>query len=183
MLKNRYNGKPIDYDAKAGGREEHTLIRIFEEKIADFTKSVNAAKERAANGEPPKKSKKGSSKYTRTQWKATLNKVIEYLTYLKTSYIPITDKWEFKTEEQKQAYIQEGKAYDIPVDTITFDFAADFISYLTEIRHTTLGVAAAGKQVKNTKHVLKMAVGKGWITRNPLEDYKCADEIIDVIPL
>ncbi|SHN45397.1 site-specific integrase [Chitinophaga sp. CF418] len=183
MLRNKFNGKAIDYDAKKGNPELQTILNILDEKITDFANEVKAAREREAKGEPAKKGKKGCSRYTLTQWKTTRNKMIEYLMYLKTGNIIITDPKIQKTAEEKEDYIKEGKAYDIPVTSITPAFSEDFLCYLMETRHEPIGIGAASKQVKNTKHVLKMAVKKKWLTVNPLEDFISAYEAIDVIPL
>ncbi|MGN6508807.1 MAG: site-specific integrase [Chitinophaga sp.] len=84
---------------------------------------------------------------TLKKWKATRDKLV---TYMKLVH----------------------KLPDIPLDRIEYAFAEDFFDYLT----LTLGLQdnSAMKYLKNTKQLLKLAVQRQWMQRNPLEDYACS---------
>lgn len=84
---------------------------------------------------------------TLKKWKATRDKLVTYMKHV-------------------------HKLPDIPLDRIEYAFAEDFFDYLT----LTLGLQdnSAMKYLKNTKQLLKLAVQRQWMQRNPLEDYACS---------
>ncbi|MGN7722265.1 site-specific integrase [Chitinophaga sp. 22620] len=81
-------------------------------------------------------------------------------------------KWK-STRDKLSTYMKHvHKLPDIPLERIEYAFAEDFFDYLT----LTLGLQdnSAMKYLKNTKQLLKLAVQRKWMQRNPLEDYTCS---------
>lgn len=60
---------------------------------------------------------------------------------------------------------------DLPLDEVKFSFASDFEHYLATVQG--IGTNTAMKYVKIIKQVLKLAANQGWISVNPLSDFKC----------
>ena len=80
-------------------------------------------------------------------------------------------KW-VTTKDKLAAFLKAVfKIPDIPLERIEYAFAEDFFDYMT----LTEGIQdnTAMKYLKNTKQVLKLAVQRKWLGRNPLEDYVC----------
>jgi len=102
--------------------------------------------------------KKMRSKETLKQWKATQKKISEFL------------KFEFKVD-------------DLNLSEIEYSFAQRLYKYLTVKRNQVLKDAAAMKQIKNLKQILNIAEANLWITKNPIEKFKCGSEEPEIIPL
>ncbi|MES2448869.1 MAG: phage integrase SAM-like domain-containing protein [Bacteroidota bacterium] len=102
--------------------------------------------------------KKLRSKETLKQWKATQKKIAEFL------------KFEFKVD-------------DCDLSAIEYSFAQKFYKYLAVKRTPVLGDSAAMKQIKNTKQLLSLAETNNWISKNPIEKFRCGSEDPEIIPL
>lgn len=102
--------------------------------------------------------KKLRSPETLKQWKATKSKIAEFILY-------------------------QYKIDDMELVDIRYSFAQDFLAFLTIKRNPSLGEAAAMKQIKNTKQILKLAETNGWITKNPIEKFRCGADEPEILPL
>lgn len=67
---------------------------------------------------------------------------------------------------------QYGKK-DIFLKDVRFSFAEDFLDYLMLKDPKNIGSNAAMKYVKYVKQVMKKCTERGWLTRSPIEDFKC----------
>jgi site-specific recombinase XerD len=172
MLKNRYQGKAVDYDPTVPETVGMTLLKIADTFVTEFE-----AKTKLTDPEEKR------SPFTHTQWKATRNKLIEYLTYLKTNKVETINRKTQRTKEEWEKYVEEGKKYDIELSAVTPAFYTNFRSYLTLTRYTKLGGLAADKQIKNTKQLFTYAVDKEYLVRNPLRRFKCRTKPKKVVPL
>jgi len=80
-------------------------------------------------------------------------------------------KWE-TTKTKIVSFLEEtmGKK-DLPLTEVKYTFAEDFIDYLMlekDIQSNT-----AMKYLKNTKHIVTVAVNREWIGRNPIAPFPC----------
>lgn len=120
-----------------------SLLQLADTFIADFTRKVE----------------KGlRSSQTLRQWKATRNKIAEFVR------------------------CQYGTT-DISVCQIDYSFATKFYVYLTVERNELLKEAAAKKQLKNTKQLLSLAESNNYIHKNPIQNFRCGGDKTDVAPL
>ena len=81
-------------------------------------------------------------------------------------------KW-ITTKEKLKAFIKFNyDVNDLPLSKITYAFAEDMHDYLT----LEIGIESntAMKYIKNTKHVIKTAVERGWLLTNPIGGFKCS---------
>jgi len=146
MLKNAYKNLPIHHkkgNQKPVIQQIPTLLELTDLHIKNFTEMVD---------------KKLRSKETLRQWKATKNKLVEFIAY-------------------------QFKKSDLDLSEIDYSFAAKFYNYLILKRTTLLKEAAAMKQVKNTKQILSIAETNSWISKNPLTKFKCGHDEPEIIPL
>lgn len=146
MLKNAFNNLPTDHQKgspKPLPQAIPTLLQLADKQILDFSKMV---------------AKGLRSKETLKQWKATKNKIQEFIRH-------------------------RYKHPDIELREIDFSFAQKFYDYLTLEREIVLQDAAAKKQIKNTKQILNLAETNQWLDRNPLEKFKCGAEEAEILPL
>nr|WP_121269917.1 site-specific integrase [Pedobacter schmidteae] len=125
LLKLAYDGK---LDKK---RECETFLQALDFKITRFEAFVKVGKR---------------AKTTLNKWKATRNKVVEFL------------KW-------------NKKIPDILLDDMSYAFAEDLLDFL--MIEGNLQQNSAMKYLKNCKEVLKMAVQRKWLIVNPLLSFKC----------
>ncbi len=102
--------------------------------------------------------KKLRSKETLKQWKSTRNKIMEFIN-------------------------NELKTSDLELSAIEYSFAQKFFNYLILKRTPLLKEAAAMKQIKNTKQILNIAETNNWISKNPIQRFKCSSEEPEIIPL
>lgn len=153
---------------------KYTLLNLIDEFILEFEKKTKL----------PKANVEHRSAETLKQWKATRNKLIEYLTYKKTGQKPFTSRKKQRNTAEQEQYIQQGKQYDMDLRHFEPAFAEEFYLYLTVDRNgEKLEHRAANKQVKNTKQIFTHAVAKGILTVNPIAYYRTADEDSDIEPL
>lgn len=146
MLKNVYKNIAPELDKDARKSEEAkvpTLIELSAHHILEFEELVRLKKRSAE---------------TLKQWRATQNKLKEFLLF------------EYKKE-------------DVAFSSIEYSFAPKFHRYLTVTRVEKLGEAAAMKQIKNTKQILNIAVSNNYIQKNPIENFKCGAEEPVIPPL
>ena len=94
-----------------------------------------------------KDEKKIRAKATLTKWKTTKDKILQFLEF-------------------------SDKIQDMPLDKMTYSFAEDFLDFLMLEQDLTSN--SAMKYVKNTKHVLKNAVSRGWLDKSPLAAFECS---------
>jgi site-specific recombinase XerD len=87
-------------------------------------------------------------------------------------------KWKTTKDKVKQFLKDEYKLTDIPLTKIEDTFGEDFQDFLTSTNINTGRKAiddnTASKYIKNTKHVLKLAVKRKWLKQNPLADHVCS---------
>jgi len=95
---------------------------------------------------------------TLRQWKATRNKIAEFIT-------------------------KTYRTADLDLESIDYSFATKFYKYLTIEREKVIGEAAAKKQIKNTKQLLSIAESKNLINKNPIQKFRCGGDETDVAPL
>lgn len=150
MLKNVYQGLPIDNKKKEIPKPVPkqpvlipSLLQTADLLIADFAKKVE---------------KNLRSPETLKQWRATRNKIEEFI-------------------------IHRYQCRDIELAEIQYSFALNFYDYLTLERKEVLQEAAAKKQIKNTKQVVTYAMDRDWIAKNPIARFKCGGDETDVPPL
>lgn len=146
MVKNVFYGLPADH-TKGNPKQIRTasfnLLQLTEKYIADFQTMVT----------------KGlRSAQTLRQWRATYNKIQEFV---------------------QHEYLKE----DIEVNEIEYSFASRFYRYLTIEREKVIGEAAAKKQIKNTKQILTLAESEGYIEKNPIQRFRCGGDDTDILPL
>lgn len=146
MLKNVYRNISPEIDKenqKASEVKIPTLLKLSANHIVEFEEMVK---------------REIRSKETLKQWRATENKLREFITV-------------------------EFNVRDIPLKDIEYSFALKFFKYLTIKRKVKLGESAAMKQIKNTKQLLSIAETNNWISKNPIEKFKCGSEDPEIIPL
>jgi site-specific recombinase XerD len=80
----------------------------------------------------------------------------------------------FGSTKQKVAdYLQHTlKVEDLYLKDVFEAFAEEFLLYLTTTGRLTRNTAM--KYVKNTKQMIRWAKRKGYVERNPIEDFKCS---------
>ncbi len=80
----------------------------------------------------------------------------------------------FKTTLDKiTAFLKaEFNLSDIPLPNIKHSFAEDFEHYLTITEK--LQNNSAMKHIRNTKKVLWMCVQKDWLSKNPIQEFRCS---------
>ncbi|QNK64101.1 site-specific integrase [Pedobacter sp. PAMC26386] len=145
-LKNIYRNLPHDHkkgQTAITAKKKISLLELADLQIKEFSDLVE---------------KKLRSPETLKQWKATKNKIAEFLLYQK-------------------------KINDMELIDIKYCFAQDFLTFLTVKRSSVLGEAAAMKQIKSTKQILKLAETCGWITKNPIEKFRCGADEPEIQPL
>lgn len=141
-VKNAINNIPIPAN-EPEQEEKPTILKAADEHIANFKKMVD----------------KGlRSPETLKQWKATRNKIVEFV------------KHEYDTD-------------DIILEEIQFSFATKLYQYLTVERKKVIGEAAAKKQIKNIKEILGVAEANNDIIKNPIQRFKCGGDETDIPPL
>lgn len=146
MLKNVYRNISPEIDKeteKASEVKTPTLLELSANHIIEFEEMVK---------------REIRSKETLKQWRATENKLREFITV-------------------------EFDVKDIPLKDIEYSFALKLFKYLTIKRKVKLGESAAMKQIKNTKQLLSIAETNNWIFKNPIEKFKCGSEDPEIIPL
>lgn len=146
MLKNSYKNLAIDAKGQIKSQNPPKVPLLLESvalHINDFEKLVE---------------KDLRSKETLKQWKATNNKIKEFLQV-------------------------EFKVNDMVLSDIEYSFAQKFYNYLVLKRYPSLKDAAAMKQIKNLKQVLNIAEANQWVSKNPIEKFKCGSEDPEIIPL
>lgn len=82
-------------------------------------------------------------------------------------------RWECFHRKVGIFLLHEYGEKDITLDAIRFAFAEDFLDYLTLTDANDIGMNAAMKYLKLAKQTLKKAVERGWLTVNPLQEFKC----------
>jgi site-specific recombinase XerD len=60
---------------------------------------------------------------------------------------------------------------DIPLKELKYSFAEDFIDYL--VLEQGIESNTAMKYLKNTKHIVKVAVERDWLLKSPIAPYQC----------
>lgn len=146
MVRNVFNGLAADHKKGISKRSVPVsckLLELTERYIGDFQKMVG----------------KGlRSEQTLRQWRATRNKIQEFIEY-------------------------EYRIDDIELKDVENSFATKFYRYLTIERERVLQEAAAKKQIKNTKQILTLAESEGFIEHNPIQRFRCGGDDTDIIPL
>ncbi|HEX5553182.1 MAG TPA: phage integrase SAM-like domain-containing protein [Chitinophagaceae bacterium] len=90
---------------------------------------------------------------------------------------------ESDTEEIAEFVKFEFGQNDLDVSEIEYSFATKFHKYLTIEREKVLQEAAAKKQIKNTKQLLSMAESNNFVSKNPIQKFRCGGDDTDVPPL
>lgn len=147
MVRNVYKGLPADYkpgDGQASKENRtYTLLELTDQYVQNFSEMV----------------RKGiRSAETLRQWKATRNKIAEFI-------------------------VKVYHSADLDLDRIDYSFATKFYKYLTIEREKVIGEAAAKKQIKNAKQLLSIAESKNLIEKNPIQKFRCGGDETDVAPL
>lgn len=146
MVRNAFNGLAVDHKqgfSKRTAPVSCKLLELTDKYIEDFQKMVD----------------KGlRSSQTLRQWRATRNKIQEFIR-------------------------QEYRVTDIEVIDIEYSFATRFYRYLTMERESVLQEAAAKKQIKNTKQILTLAESEGFVEKNPIQRFRCGGDDTDIMPL
>lgn len=75
------------------------------------------------------------------------------------------------------------KSSDLELSEINQSFAHNFHKFLIIKRKPSIQEAAAMKQIKNTKQLLNIAETNKWISKNPIEKFKCGSEEPEILPL
>lgn len=80
-------------------------------------------------------------------------------------------KWR-TTEKKITSFLKEsyGKN-DMPLIDLRYWFAEDFVDYL--MLNKGIGTNCAMKYLKNTKHIIKVAVERDWLLKSPIAPYPC----------
>lgn len=82
-------------------------------------------------------------------------------------------RWQCFRRKVGAFLIHEYGEEDIGLDAVRFAFAEDFLDYLTLTDSNDIGMNAAMKYLKLAKQTLKKAVERGWLTVNPIQEFKC----------
>ncbi|MEH3112588.1 site-specific integrase [Pedobacter terrae] len=146
MLKNSYKNITIESHGQIKSHnldKVSSLLELVDFHIKEFERLVE---------------KSLRSKETLKQWKATKNKILEFLQV-------------------------EFKVNDMDLSDVEYSFAQKLYNYLVLKRCPTLGDAAAMKQIKNLKQILNIAEANQWLLKNPIEKFKCGSEDPEIIPL
>jgi len=147
MVRNVYKGLSADYkpgeSQNSNESQTRSILALADQHVQDFTEMVR---------------KRIRSAETLRQWKATRNKIAEFIT-------------------------KNYRSADLDLETIDYSFATKFYKYLTIDREKVIGEAAAKKQIKNTKQLLSIAESKNLIDKNPIQKFRCGGDETDVAPL
>jgi site-specific recombinase XerD len=80
-------------------------------------------------------------------------------------------KWT-TTQTKISSFLKDSyKMDDIPLEKLRYAFAEDFTDYL--MLEKDIGSNTAMKYLKNTKHIITVAVNREWIGRNPIAPFPC----------
>ena len=97
---------------------------------------------------------------------------------------PETLKQWNSTRTKLEEFIIFGYACkDLDLADIDFSFAQKFYTYLTVEREKLLQEAAAKKQIKNIKQVFNYAESNNWMTKNPIQRFRCGGDETEIPPL
>jgi len=107
----------------------------------------------------------------------------EELVQLKKRSKETLKQWRATESKLKEFILAEYFKEDMELSSIEYSFASKFHKYLTVKRTDKLGEAAAMKQIKNTKQILKLAVTNNYLSKNPIEGFKCVAEEPIIPPL
>ncbi|GGH26935.1 transposase [Dyadobacter endophyticus] len=89
-----------------------------------------------------------------------------------------------KLKRHVTSFIQfQYKASDLNFSELSGLFAEELYEYLTLHKLKPLAEVSARKDVKWTRQIVKIGVKKDFITRNPMEGFKCSGGDVEVIPL
>ncbi|ACT92144.1 site-specific integrase [Dyadobacter fermentans] len=89
-----------------------------------------------------------------------------------------------KLKRHVTAFIKfQYKASDLNFSELSGLFAEELYEYLTLHKPKPLAEVSARKDVKWTRQIVKIGVKKDFITRNPMEGFKCSGGDVEVIPL
>ncbi|MFZ4263875.1 phage integrase SAM-like domain-containing protein, partial [Sphingobacterium sp. HJSM2_6] len=112
MVRNVYKGLSADYkpgeSQNSNESQTRSILALADQHVQDFTEMVR---------------KRIRSAETLRQWKATRNKIAEFIT-------------------------KNYRSADLDLETIDYSFATKFYKYLTIDREKVIGEAAAKKQIK-----------------------------------
>jgi site-specific recombinase XerD len=177
MLKNVFNGRPELYDRSANNgprKNMHTLLEAANLVIKNFGEQVDEGLR---------------SEETLKQWRATRNKIKEYAYFqFKTNDISLDSVTNLFADEV-YAYLtirRKRFLYDPKTRIAISDL--DNTEGIGQIRFNKMEIvnlneAAACKQIKNIKHILKQVTKLKWIVTNPIEDYQSSNGDKEVVPL
>jgi len=70
---------------------------------------------------------------------------------------------------------------DIPLEDLNHVFITNFDNHLR--KHDQLSKNSAAKHLKNLKKIIKFALVREWISRDPFMNFKCSYDILNVQPL
>jgi len=89
-----------------------------------------------------------------------------------------------KLKRHVTAFIKfQYKTSDLKFSELSGLFAEELYEYLTLHKPKPLAEVSARKDVKWTRQIVKIGVKKDFITRNPMEGFKCSGGDVEVIPL
>jgi len=89
-----------------------------------------------------------------------------------------------KLKRHVTAFIKfQYKTSDLNFSELSGLFAEELYEYLTLHKPKPLTEVSARKDVKWTRQIVKIGVKKDFITRNPMEGFKCSGGDVEVIPL
>ncbi|WP_229206177.1 site-specific integrase [Dyadobacter fermentans] len=89
-----------------------------------------------------------------------------------------------KLKRHISAFIKfQYKTSDLNFSELSGLFAEELYEYLTLHKSKPLAEVSARKDVKWTRQIVKIGVRKDFITRNPMEGFKCSGGDVEVIPL
>jgi len=92
-------------------------------------------------------------------------------------------QWYATRKKIENFIIFQYRCVDLPLNMIEYAFARQFYDYLTIEREKVIGVAAAKKQIKNTKEILNFAETSKWVINNPISKFKCGGDDTEIPPL
>ena len=92
-------------------------------------------------------------------------------------------QWNSTRKKIEEFIIFEYACKDIDLEDIEYSFATKFYNYLTVEREELLQEAAAKKQIKNIKQILTYAETSNWMSKNPIQKFRCGGDETDIPPL